>query len=448
MADYLGRDLVELRTNIINNIKLTDSSFTQFSGSDPVMMIVDAMAEIADRLNYYIDASRLETYIATCQQTDSLYEIARLETYFIQGVTPPSVEVQLTATEEKTTGRTQLLFGDVPYVIVSDSTLDASNSYTDTVSAHNGVLDAIWISTNTLDVQDPILTVGSALEIPSVGLQVSIEINGVLNRLTNREYYVSRSDDDEVLIRIRDNSIVTDLDDVGRVLVEFIRIAEKDFTAVEIGSTYTTSGITYTTIEDTVEGSGDEEFATAKRNVRDSATLLDTVVSVSDYETIAKQDLLIRTAKAFDINTPSVVSDSNSVVIYLEPVDYTLATIPNAITLRLNDAIELKNSIIGVTHTWERALYKSFDITANVYTNSVDQVDEDTIKEYLLEEYTTQSFAKTIIPSKIAKNIENLNTFIEYVEIEEPSAKVVPAVNEICKVGTITVNVLRGDLDG
>lgn len=440
---YHGRDLTEIRENLIKDIKKRDDTLTQFSASDPGSIIIDSVAKTADDLNYYIDQARLERYIATCKQRDSVFELARLTSYFIKGVQPPSIQVELSSSTATSGSRLQFEIDSAPYCIVSSYNLDSTNSLKDTVTAYNGILKTVWVPTYTLDLFEPKINIGSVFNIPSIGIEVQVEIGGTTEKLTRRGWYASRTNADEVEIILRDNRVISNT--TTKVFVSFIEIAESDFKAVKLNATSTLGDLTIKAITPSTTGSGSEDFEESKRNVINNSITLGTLVSVADFEALAEQDLEVKKAKAFDFNS-SVVTIPNKCVTYIELKDTNLTSLPVAVADRLNAEVIARNTMLGSTYTWELAPIVTFNIVVDVKSYATDQIDVNTITDLIRQEYLDMEFGEKVIPSKIAKLIERSNNFIEYVDITSPASKIEPNENQIPRVGTITVTVTRGGL--
>lgn len=333
MSDYYGRDLPEIRAKLIERIKSLDSTLTQFTGSDPGMIIVDSIASVADDLNYYIDRSRLEKYIASCTQEDSLLRLARLTSYFIRGVQPPSAELVVTSDIDKSITRLQLYFDDAPYCIVDPIVLDATNNRTTNIVAYNGELKSVWVPITSLSLSDPKFILGSFSSIPAEGLEVSIEIDGVITALSNTGWFASKTIDDTIELSIRDNRI--QLDGATKVLVKYISIKEEDFTAIDVDDSVESLGMTFVVSEGSTSGSGPENYEDTRRNIINSNRLLYAPVSVPDFQAIAEQDLEVARAVSFDWNTPSITNNPDEVQTYIL-LNYDSTILPNSVVARLN----------------------------------------------------------------------------------------------------------------
>lgn len=440
MNNYYGRDLPEIRSKLIERIKLTDPTLTQFTGSDPGMILIDSVSAIADELNYYIDRARLENYISSCTQEDSLIRLAKLTSYFIKGVQPPSVELSASSDLNKSISRIQLYFDGIPYCIIDPVVLNSTNGRESQVLAYNGELKTIWVSVSSLDLTDPKFILGKSVELSKVGMEVSLELNGTIVTLTNSGWFATKTINGTVEISIRDNRIQQD--GATKVLVKFISIKEEDFKALDVGVTLedSTTGITFTTLSGSTTGSGPESYETARRNIVNSNRLY-SPVSVYDFQAIAEEDLEVAKAISFDWNTPSITDNPDEVQTFILLTSQS-ATLSDAVISRLNKAVRERGVILGMSYYWNIALMKVFNLVINVYTFATDMVLTEPIEEAIRAKYSANSFGQRITLNEIESLVNKVSSLIEYSEVISPSATVITAVNEVPILGDITINIM------
>lgn len=444
MSDrYYGRDLVQIRKTLIDEIRKKNETLTQFTGSDPGMMIIDSVSQVADYLNFYIDLARLETYISSCKQKSSLLRLADLTSYFVKGVQPPSIDIEVSSTKDESFSRKQIYLDGAPYVIITPVVLTSERRIS-TVSAYNGVDKTIIVSLSNLDLFDPRVVIGDVNMIPYQGLKVQLDYDGKIVEISKRNWFPSRTQDDKVEIHIRDNRVASS--SAKKLYINYIEIEEENFQLVKKDVTSTDGNLTFKTLSESSPGSGDELFQESKRNIIGSNIQLETLVSVLDFKILAESDLEVKKAIAFDKNTPSIVSESDKVKIFLK-LTYDIESLPLSVTSRLDYEVKSKSNILGIEHEWAKAPEVEFNIVADVYTLATDQLDKKEIEDYLSSEYSDLDFGRKISIGEISRDLLRYSTFIEYVEVKTPNSTLEPKVNEIPIIKSVTVNIIRGGIN-
>lgn len=443
MEKYYGRDISIIRENLIQEIRKKSETLTQFTGSDPGMIILDAVSLVADRLNFYIDLARLETYISSCKQKSSLLRLADLTSYFIKGVQPPSVDIEVSSTKDISFSRKQIDIEGAPYVIITPVVLTSARR-SSTVPAYNGVDKNIIVPISNLDLFDPKVIIGDVSRIPYEGMKVQLDYDGQIVEVSKRNWFPSRTQDDKVEIHIRDNRVASYL--AKKLYISYIEIQESDFQLVKKDVTVTDGDLTFKTVSESSPGSGDELFQETKRNIIGSNIQLETLVSVMDFKILAESDLEVKRAVAFDQNTPSVVTDTDTVKVFVK-LTYKADSLPVSVTSRLNYAVQTKSNILGINHEWVIAPEVEVDIVADVYSLATDQLDKTEMENYLMDKYSDLDFGRKITVGEISRDLLRYSTFVEYVEVKEPSTIIEPKVNEIPIVKSVTINIKQGGID-
>lgn len=442
MEKYYGRDMEEIRNNLISEIRKKNETLTQFTGSDPGMIILDAVSLVADRMNFYIDLARLETYISTCKQSSSLLRIADLTSYFIKGVQPPSVDLEVSSTSPVSFSRKQIEINGAPYVIITPVVLDTKTLKT-AVAAYNGIDKNILVSISSLDLFDPKVIIGDVKKIPYQGLKVQLEYDNKVVEISKRNWFPSRTQDGKVEIHIRDNRIASQL--ATKLYINYIEIEESNFKLISKDDQVTEGDITYKALSDSSPGSGDELFQESKRNIIGSNIQLETLVSVVDFKILAESDLEVQRAIAFDRNTPSLVSESDKVKIFLK-LTYDTEELPLSVKSRLDYEVNVKSNILGIEHEWALAPEKKFSIDVKVYTLATDQLTVEELKEFLKKTYSNLEFGRKISSGEISRDLLRYSKFVEYVEVITPALTIEPAVNEIPILENVNVTLIRGGI--
>lgn len=443
MEKYYGRELEVLRSNLIEDIKKKNETLTQFTGSDPGMILLDAVCLVADRLNYYIDLARLETYISTCKQSSSLLRIADLTSYFIKGVQPPSIDLEVSSPTPVSFSRKQIEIGGAPYVIITPVVL-ANPRLSTAVAAYNGVDKNIIVSLSTLDLFDPKVIIGDVNKIPYQGLRVQIEYDGKVVEISKRNWFPSRTQDGKVEIHIRDNRVASQL--ATKLYINYIEIEESKFQLIKKDTQAIIDNITYKALSDSSPGSGDELFQESKRNIIGSNIQLETLVSVMDFKILAESDLEVQKAIAFDRNTPSLVTEDDKVKIFLK-LTYDASELPLSVKSRLDYEVQSKSNILGIVHEWVLAPQKKFSISAKVYTLATDQLTVKELEDFIKLTYANLDFGRKISSGEISRDLLRYSKFIEYVEVEQPTSTIEPKVNEIPILENVSITLIRGGIN-
>ena len=442
----INRELETLREDIIKRIRSKNDTLTQFTGSDPGMMLIDAIASSIDSMNYYIDRVRLEQYISSCTQKKSILRIADLTSYFVKGMQPPSIELKVELDTENNAdfSRKQITLDGVDHVIVTQVKLDSSNRDTKVV-AYNGVDTTKVISKTDINFNDPKFIVDKVESVSYQGFKVYISLGDKSIELNKRYWYLSRSMSDNAEVILRDNRIYRD--DFNGFTVKYIKNNYSNFQYVKKGVESKFEGLKFNTLSESTPGSSDEIDSYARRNITNSHIKLETLVTTLDFSSLAESDLEVRQAKSFDRNTPSIVTESNAVYTYIDMIyDSNSAELPLTLTDRLNYEVQQSNTILGIKHYWKKANRVYFDIDMVIYSLATDQIDDMIIKSKLEDKYTDLKFGYRVNPAEISRDVLRMNEFIERIEITSPSSTLEVGVNEVPYLRNISIKVKRGGL--
>lgn len=439
--NYVKRDIKDIRSAIIEAIQKKNENITQFNASDPAGMILDAVAEVADGLHYYIDRSRFESYLPTCVQKDSLRYHAELSSYFLKGVQPPSVVLEVTAVSDRSLDRLELDFDGTRYSIIDNLILDATNDRKTQIVAYNGVLTTKWVDTANIDKYNPVVVLGDYRTIPRQGMKVYLESESGIRELPVRSWYARRNDNEEVEVAIRDNEV--NMSWSNRIHVKYLTVDPDAFGYLDTGAKTTSNLMNFTAIEPSTSGAREETYEESRRNIIYNNRVIDTLVSTMDYKYLAEQDSEIAKAVAFDRNTPSIVSEINKVVVYLKLKDDRYTVLPKSITSRLDAEVKKKSVVLGNTHEWRKGVSKVIDIYISIFAYSLDEIKMEDIEKIIKDQYSDMSFGQAIKPSEIEYIVARKNPFISYAEVTSPASIVKSEVNEIPVIGKIYISLNR-----
>jgi hypothetical protein len=266
-----------------------------------------------------------------------------------------------------------------------------------------------------------------------------VSTSDTVEKLRKREWYLTREGDNAVVV-IRANKITSST--VEKVLVKFLSITVGEFHTVDEGVAYTDSdGIVFTTTEGSTSGSGEEDYEKARRGIISEGRIVNAVVSLSDYESLAMQDPEVDKAKAFDYNTPSVIEVADTVVVYLKMMNDS-SEVPDSVITRLEEELASRSTVVGLSHEWRIAEQVEFDVTANVYAYSTDDVEGQEIETQVAARFDNLDFYQLVTPGMIESYIKSLSPFIARVELVGFST-ISPSKIQIPVLKNVAIKVLR-----
>jgi len=133
---YTKRTYEEIRDELIRQIPELSDKWTDFNLSDPGILMLDALAAIADLLNFSIDRNMAEFFVSTMTRRTSAVRLGSLVGYQLRRPTPALVLVRFSVDQpwpnDITIGRwTAITAGNVPFLTLTDATLTAGSTYVD-----------------------------------------------------------------------------------------------------------------------------------------------------------------------------------------------------------------------------------------------------------------------------------------------------------------------------
>jgi hypothetical protein len=288
-------------------------------------------------------------------------------------------------------------------------------------------------------MNDPLVVVGKASNVVSNGVEVYFILStGGVEKLRKREWYLAREGDDAVVV-LRSNKLTSPL--VAQVLVKYVLSDIGSFKPVSSGKSYTVEGLTFTTTEESTSGSGEELFERSRRGIIAENRIVNAVVSLADYESIAMNDPDVDKAKAFDYNTPSVIEVPDSVVTYIK-MNSDAETLPSSVISRLDEELSSRSTVVGVSHEWRIAPQIKFNIVADVYAYSTDDVDASKVRSSVIEHFDNLEFYQMVTSGMIESFIRSLSPFIARVVLNN-FTNVDPTKIQIPVLNSVTIRVLR-----
>lgn len=90
---YLNRSYLTIKTSVLARVKNANSELTDFSESNPFVIIISIFSAIAEMLGYYIDNIAEEGFLATAQRRTSIIKHSRQNDYRIRARSPERVDI-------------------------------------------------------------------------------------------------------------------------------------------------------------------------------------------------------------------------------------------------------------------------------------------------------------------------------------------------------------------
>lgn len=93
--DPNARDFESIRQYLLELVPTLTPEWTDFSGADPGVTILEAVATLVDALHYQVDRAQNESYLLTAQQRQNVIEICRLIDYELPPGASASVNIEV-----------------------------------------------------------------------------------------------------------------------------------------------------------------------------------------------------------------------------------------------------------------------------------------------------------------------------------------------------------------
>lgn len=440
-----GRTLQDIREVIIEKMKIREPSLTQLgSMSDPGTMLIDAVSEIADNLNYFIDKARLESYVSTATQVDSMFKLANWSSFFIQGVQPPSVELEITAKIDTEVERYEFDYGSSSYIILHPVTMKAGEKLN--VVAYNAKSKRVFYNKDSISRENPTIKLGLATEIPKLGIRVMIDqydketnLNTIIE-VPPAFWLLSSDQDGYVYVTVRDLRLFAQ--NTRNLLIRHL-VCPTNFDRMIEGELLDTFEFEMVAKTSSTKGSGRLTYEETRRAIIHNNTMLNSLVSLVDFESIAEQDLEVRRAKAFDWNTPTIVTELDKVDIYISLRERDLELVPTSVTLRLLEEIARRNTLVGTTVDIKKAVDVNKTMTVWIKTKSIDLIDQYDLERRVIDKFSNLNIGEDIGNIEVENYIINSTNFIDKIDVTvagEPVGK-----TDIALITSISIEVSKLD---
>jgi hypothetical protein len=121
---YLDRSFSNIKASVLKRLRVLAPEITDYSESNPLVILVSIFSGITEMLNYYIDSQAREVFLATARKFDSLIKLSRLVNYRIKASISASVD--LTFTTYDSDGET-IVVNSTPIVIPMNTAIATSS---------------------------------------------------------------------------------------------------------------------------------------------------------------------------------------------------------------------------------------------------------------------------------------------------------------------------------
>lgn len=189
---FIDRSYQQIKNSCLNSLKTIAPELTDFSESQPLVLILSMFSGMAEMINYYLDNAARESFIGTARLTSSVIKSTRVIDYRIKSRSPESVNVIFQALNAD---NTPYIFG-TNQVIPMGTQVSSIKGYIFTSSHNNTLLSgnsSITISCEESTPQTAIIigiTNANKNQAFSLGLKyvegsISLTINSVTWNLVN-----------------------------------------------------------------------------------------------------------------------------------------------------------------------------------------------------------------------------------------------------------------------
>lgn len=334
--DYTSRDYVAIREDLINLIPSYNPAWTSRDPADFGMTMIELFSYMGDLINFYIDRSTNEGFIATASQRDSVLQLASMLGYTPTGTTAAittlgfinPTDADITVPAGTQVANTSIVNGTSTQIIFETDEEVTVPAKVDTVNGTASVT-----ATQGYTVADEVLGVSTGtpsqlfklFNSPVISGSVKIYVNGV-------EYFYTSSLIEKT---INDPAFTTVNDAEGNTYVVFgdgiggrVPAAAGEITAtyrvgnglagnVPAGSVNTfltniSAGLTVANQAAATGGADEESTDSIRLNAPLSLKALNRAVSLKDYAYLALQ--VSGVAKAI-----ADATTSNSILLYMAP---------------------------------------------------------------------------------------------------------------------------------
>lgn len=393
--DYTSRDYSAIRDDLISLIPVYAPKWTNRDPADLGMTLIELFSYMGDLLNFYIDRSANEGFLATASQRSSILQLASMLGYTPTTSAAATVTLTFTNTSEDAyvvPAKTQIATSSIVDGTATQIVFETDEAVTvpaavDGVAGNNSVT-----ASQGTTIEEPELGVSSGTpsqilklaESPVINDTISITVNGI--QYTATASLIENSAYDPVFSTFNDangetyilfgDGVAGRIPPVAGTISATYRVGNGADGNVAANSlteflTNAESGLTVTNQEDAVGGADEESTESIRNNAPMALRALRRAVSLKDYASLALQ--VPGVAKSIADS-----SSFNSVTLYAAPFGTTGVDVLGAATAAF-DALAAKI----ITFFTDKA---APNISLTVLPPTYVKVDSD-ITVHLLPQY-------------------------------------------------------------
>lgn len=464
---YTGKDIADIRRELINLIPQLTTKWTDFNESDLGMVWLELLASVSDMQNFYMDTQALETFLDTAVQSKNIRSLLRAMNYPVPLVHASS-------------GYLQIDFENNSYkeITIPKYTPVTSSSYTTKVDYCVAEDVSVSGEINTLKVpimegQPKVLTMTRSdflnnvntsgntsrrvylgyTSVASRGIQIiqdgtylwkQVE-DALLEYKGGRLYSVHKDSDGQVYVLMSVNFLDYLTDDSTLVFSFVISLGSDGNIPANTLDTIGVplSGVTRITNPLKMSGGADEpNLQDLKILARKNAVTMGRYITVEDYETGVRKNPAVSDCYVVDWKTPKYVLSPYLIKVWA--VGYDGQELPSTVENEIRADLE-ENGIVGNTIEFMPVETTDFEISCTVYTNSRNEQEKALIKSniraYLDQKFKPEavSFGQGVSLAMLSSVFRAVSTTITDVVFTSPT-------NDITVEDTGFIRLVKSDI--
>lgn len=432
---YIDRSYKQIRASVLTRLGAKVPELTDYSESNPLIIILGMFAGVAEMLNYYIDNMARESFISTCRRYSSAVKLVRLIDYRVKAAIPARADILMTIDTIPTTATTVpvgTVFQTANGILFTNTTevvINALQTNIPVVQQEPQTDINLGVTTGVIDqiVNLPTNYVHNSLSL-LVGADLW-ELKGTLafSQPTDKHFVIEVSTLRIPYIRFGDN-INGAVPPGGQTLLGDYMTTEGSEgnvdadTITEVVTNLVFTGVSSIEVNNSlaaVAGTDVEDLIRIKRSAPLSLKTLDRAVTQDDYRSIALLAPGVDKAEV-DYNCGKTVD------IYVAPNGGGIASA--SFTDSVKDYFEDKRMVtteVQVIPAGESYIYIDLEATAKFRISSI--VAAQDIRDILIANYNyaASKVNRSIRISDITSLIDNLDR-IDYVTIKDLFIKPYP----------------------
>lgn len=468
---YTGRDVSEIRRELIDMIPTLTSKWTDFNTSDIGITIIELIAGAQDMQNFYFDTQTFETYLDTAQQPKNIRSLLRTMNYRIPLMSAAR-------------GTVTLIFEDnsykevtIPkYTVVNSTYADITVSYavSETV-IENGEFEELEVPvvegevktfvTNKRKLKSNVNVAGNVSRRIYLGFKnvadstVTIEQNGVIWEEVddallkyNGGYYFSVHVDSEGQVYVLMSVDFMDLlpsDEEEDITIRFVITNGLDGTVDEEvlnDISMNIEGLVDVNNEEATSGaSNGVNLQRAKILAREKAITMDRFITLEDYRNGVLTEPYIQDCVVKDWKYPEYVNEPYIVRIWA--IDYEGKPLGSEYAKILKNKLYEKGNVEVTVEIAEPELLQ-LDIDVVIDVNARTLSDKELIREAVENNLRTglmqgeMEFGYSLSYSEIKSTVLDTSSKIKSVVINKPDGNFECTEIQYPVVGNISVKLL------